>query len=274
MRVKLSYPEAEAMRSLSRIVKSTQLKREPPFKLIDHQPEANKKPEKNPIRINNPRRKQYEDEARHLIDDAIKRAKESIDNAKEEADKIINEAKQEKQNIEKTAFDKGYEEGYKSGQEQGAREQQTIWQEHLQDFHRLRLELHSQNEKFKKYLEKECLNLSIHIAEKILQRKIEEDGLYFVDLIRAGLKKTGDVRDILIRVSEMDFNKVEKSGGFSELETATRRINFLKDPLLESGDCIIEGPHFEIDAGIRTQVEEIATVLKELDVIENEKEQD
>ena len=256
---------------MPKILKHVDLKRESPLKLIEYQPKLPKEPQKKPIKIDNPKKRFYEDKARFLLDDAVKSAREVIVKAKNEASHIISKAQDERQRIEEEASAKGYDEGYEKGLELGEKEQQTVWQTHLEEFYRLRREVSVQREQFKKHLEQECLKLSIHIAEKILGSKIEENDKCFLDLIAQGLEKAGEERNVLIRVSQGDYEKVEDTLGSTHLKGVSE-VNVIKDPLLAPGDCIIEGPHFEIDAGIHTQIQNITTALRELDVILDENE--
>jgi len=260
------------MKSLSKILKCVDLERENPLKLMNYQPRTCEKYRKKavkPVDIENPRNKLYEDRANLLLDEAVESAQQLIEEAKKEAAHILDNARNEEQEIEKEAFEKGYKEGYAKGEESGNKAQQALWEEYLKDFHRLKLEVQTQKEEFKEHYQKECLKLSVHIAEKILHKKIQEDGAYFLDLIKNALGKAGEEKDIIIRISPKDFERVEDK---LDSDEGLRKINLLKDPLLNTGDCIIEGPHFEIDAGIKTQIQNINVALKELDVIDDENE--
>lgn len=99
-------------------------------------------------------------------------------------------------------------------------------------------------------------------------QSVQDDGNYFLGLIRKSMEKAGEEKDILIRVSEADFERVNPL--ILELGNGTQKITLIKDPFLYPGDCIIEGPHFEIDAGIRTQIKNIALTLRKLEVIDDE----
>ena len=47
-------------------------------------------------------------------------------------------------------------------------------------------------------------------------------------------------------------------------------VESLLKVLLGIGDCIIDGPNFEIDSSLRTQINNISTTLKELGVVDND----
>jgi len=246
---------------LSKVLKFVVLEKENPLQLTEpHIPtkKANEKP-LNCVELSS--LKFIEDESKQLLDEAVNKAREIIEKSKGEARKIISKAQAEKQKIEKDAFEKGY----KSGVEAGKKEQEVRWNEYIKELYKTKQEINKQNIVYKQYLEKECLKLSLAIAEKILGKTIQVDGEYFLELIKKGIKEAGEEKEALVRISEADYDKV--SPIVSKLKNGQNSITLLKDPVLSSGDCIITGPNYEIDAGIHTQIENIAETLRELEVI-------
>lgn len=252
------------MRSLSKILKRVVYESENPLQLKEAHSAVKRINEKLLNKAELTRRRFYEDETRQLLEEALVKTREIIEKSKQEAEELISKAQVEKQNIEKEAFDKGY----KSGMEAATKQQEVIWNEYIKELNKTRQEINKQNIIFKKYLEKECLKLSLAIAEKVLGKTIQDDGRYFLNLISKGMEKAGEEKDALIRVSEADFERVNPL--ISKLKAGAKNITLLKDPFLSPGDCIIVGPHYEIDAGIHTQINNIASALRELEVIDDE----
>ncbi|HHY70516.1 MAG TPA: flagellar assembly protein FliH, partial [Thermoanaerobacterales bacterium] len=246
------------MRSLSKVLKRVVFERDNPLLLKESPLTIKKNNEKLLNKVELTRRRFYEDEAKQLLEEALVKTREIIEKSKDEAAQLISKAQAEKQKIEKEAFDKGY----KSGVEEATKQQEVVWNEYIRELNKTRQEIKKQNIVFKKHLEKECLKLSLTIAEKILCKAVQDDGNYFLGLIRKSMEKAGEEKDILIRVSEADFERVNPL--ILELGNGTQKITLIKDPFLYPGDCIIEGPHFEIDAGIRTQIKNIALTLRKL----------
>ncbi len=251
-------------RSLSNVIKSVTFTSENPLKLKEHY-NAKKAGTGSTKSINNldlTYPKIYEDEASQLLEEAISKAREIIEDAKAQAAEIISKAEKQKEDIENKAFNKGYSEGLKAAM----KDQQEKWNEYTENFKESLQNVLTKNESYKKHLEKECIKLSLMVAEKILQQKIEEpNNEYLVNLVRNSLKKLGEEKGAIIRVSESDYDKVHELAlaGDNNL----RQITVIKDPFLSCGDCIIESPSGQIDAGIHTQIENIRLSLKELGVI-------
>lgn len=246
---------------MSKVLKFVVLERENPLQLKEPYNPIKKVNENTINNYDLSRRKYFEDESRQLLDEAVTKAREIIEKSKDDAERLISKAHAEKEKIEKKAFDKGY----KNGVEAGKKEQEVLWNKYLIELNKTKQEIKEQNTVFKQHLEKECLKLSLAIAEKILGKAIQIDSEYFLELIKKSIKEAGEEKEALIRISEADYDKV--SPVVSQLKNGQNCITLLKDPTLSTGDCIITGPNYEIDAGIHTQVENIAEILRKLEVI-------
>lgn len=252
---------------MSNVLKFVVLERDKPLKLKEPDTPL-KKASKRPLPISNTElscHKFFEDESKQLLDEAVIKAREILEKTREEAEEIISKAEEKKEKIEQEAFEVGYESGYKEGFEAGKKEQEILWSKHLNELNKAVQELQKQNIVFKQHLERECLKLSLAIAEKILGRALHVDSEYFIGLIKNGLEKVGEAKEAIIRISESDHDRVAPL--VSQLKSWKSSITLIKDPMLSPGDCIITGPNFEIDVGIHTQIENIAEALKELEVI-------
>lgn len=253
-------------KSLSNVIKSVTFTSENPLKLKEYYT-AKKAGTGSTKSINNldlTYPKIYEDEASQLLEEAISKAREIIENAQAQAAEIISKAEKQKEDIENKAFNKGYSDGLKAAM----KDQQEKWNQYMENFKESLRNVLAKNESYKEHMEKECIKFSLAVAEKILQQKIEEpNNEFLVNLTRNSLKKLGEERGAVIRVSERDYDKVHDLAltGDDNL----RQIAVIKDPFLSCGDCIIESPSGQIDAGIHTQIENIRLSLKELGVIDN-----
>ena len=250
---------------MSKVLKFVVLERENPLKLLEPQNSVTKLEEKSKaedtVEASIARQRFVEEESKKILDDAKAKAREIIEESKIEAERLIATAQAEKEEIEKAAFDQGYHDGFEAGR----KEQELHWNKYLTELNNAREELKKQNAIYREHLEKECLKLSLAIAEKILGKVIQTDGEYFLDLIKKGLAEAGEEREAIIRISEEDYDSV--SSMMSKLTNGQHFITLLKDPTLSPGDCIIAGPNYQIDAGIRTQIQNIADALRKLDVI-------
>lgn len=255
---------------MSRILKPAEYKEENPFVLKNRLQNAliQEKKEASVDKGKLSKLKFEEDTADRLLEEALAKAKDIIAKARDEAEEIILEAENQKKDIQKKAFDSGYQNGYKKGLKIGEKEGLSRWKNSLEQFNMLRKDLYEQNKAFKGYLEKESVKLSLLIAEKVLGEKIKNDKKTFLKLIRNALNAVAKENDVVIRVSETDYEEIYKQN--LKIKGVKNKVSLVKDPTLDVGDCIIEGNSFKLDAGIRTQLKYIESTLKELDVISNE----
>ncbi|MCF6097080.1 hypothetical protein L1766_08810 [Thermovorax subterraneus] len=209
----------------------------------------------------------YKSKASKLFDDAAQKASEIIEKAKEESKAIIKKAMEKREEMEKEAFEKGYKDGFKKGKEDAEKEIRRVFEKYLEQFNLLRENLLNQNREYLNDVEKECLKLAFYIAEKILMEHAKVDSRYILGIVESAFEKIGQEKDVLVRISEKDFQRLEGEIKDISQKAKHRKVNFVMDPTLSEGECIILGNCFEIDASLRTQLENLRSELIEMEVL-------
>lgn len=181
------------------------------------------------------------------IQSTIEKEKESW---KEEKKRWIEEAKQE-----------GFQAGFKSGETKSLTQYKTLLDEanHIVDLVKI---------DYQKTLERTddmIIDLAIHTAEKILDKKLTETPENFIEIVKAALKAINDQKVISIYLHPTDYETVLLQKGELKriVENDTKLSLYINDELHE-GDCIIEHPFGRIDASVDTQLGEIRNALREL----------
>jgi flagellar assembly protein FliH len=167
-------------------------------------------------------------------------SKDILDDAKKKADEIIEKAKkkaaQEAEVIKNKAEKEGYKKGYDEGKLIGAKEYEKMKQEVL-------------HEKEKLITEKKNLITSVEqkIADIIKELVINLIGIHqfndetIINLIRKGFEEVELYDDLIIRVSQNDYDNVmEKKHLLTEKLSQKVTLEILKDMNLNENDCIIE----------------------------------
>ncbi|MCG0274590.1 MAG: flagellar assembly protein FliH [Thermosediminibacteraceae bacterium] len=252
---------------MSKVLKQVEVSRETPFRIKDMYSRAFKSDDVLRERAYLPIEMFYKDNASRLYEDAMRKAAEIIEKAKRESEAIIQEAKEKQEQMQREAFEKGYAEGFRQGAENAKKELTSLFEENLKQFNELRETLFLQNKEYLKTLEKECVKLALHIAEKILRSHAQVDSSYIIGIVSESLEKLGEDKDIIVRISEKDFERIEGEIQAIKQKARYKKVNFVKDPTLSEGDCIILGNCFEIDGGLFTQLENLKTELIEMDVL-------
>lgn len=107
--------------------------------------------------------------------------------------------------------------------------------------------------------EHSLLKLSIKIAEKVINKKIEDEDDIVMSVVRNALKTIKDSTEITVLLNPNDLEVLSKYEEFKSYEK--RKIKFVTDERVDSGGCKIHSDWGVIDAQIDTQLEEIYTHL-------------
>lgn len=204
-----------------------------------------------------------------LIQKAYEIARMIEDNARRDASQIIEEAKEQALQIEKKAHDKadeiynsatlaGYDDGYDKGHAQGYEEGKQEANKIIREASDLKERVQEQRKDIIFQAQSELADLSIEIASKILNMEILSND-YIKGIIKEGMSRLIASKDVVIRVSEADYDFATYLKPQIFLMTKNvDKIEIKKDLSMQKGDCVIENLlSGSIDVGIRTQLERI-----------------
>lgn len=113
-------------------------------------------------------------------------------------------------------------------------------------------------------LEANMVALSTAIARQIVGRELRDDPDSFADLVRTALTKFPLENAVKIRVNPADLSAISKIsqrlGSAIHIE-GTRETQWIADPDILPGGCIVDGPETVVDGRIDTTLERIFRVL-------------
>lgn len=204
-----------------------------------------------------------------LIQKAYEIARIIEDNAKNDAHEIIEASRAEAIEIEKQALGKsdeiyqnaqnsGYEAGYDAGYQAGFEEGQNQAHAIIEEANALKEQIRQERAQLILNSESELAKLSLAIASKILNMEVASND-YIKGIIKEGMNNLIAARNVVIRVSESDYDFATYLK--PQIFLMTKNIDKLeikKDLSMQRGDCVIENlVSGSIDVGIRTQLERI-----------------
>lgn len=116
-----------------------------------------------------------------------------------------------------------------------------------------------------KSAEKEIVELSVYIAEKIINTEVNKSDDYIINIIKDAMERVVSKDDVILRLSPEDYitvtsNKkywVTKIKGLGE-------IKIEEDTAMEPGGCIIDTPYGMMDAGMSVRMDKIQKAILEL----------
>jgi flagellar assembly protein FliH len=197
-------------------------------------------------------KEQAERRARQIEADARARADELTMGAEERGfEKGVAEGKQ-----------RGYEQGLKQGRDEAFAQMQPqleqvqkTWSDVAGRFEQIRESLHND-------ARQALLELSLRLAEKVIQRSIDVDPTVVVDQVSAALAHVLGAYDVSVRIHPQDRPIMELATPdllteFSQL----KHIALVDDDNIRPGGCIVNYGQGQIDATLDTQLRRIVELM-------------
>lgn len=179
---------------------------------------------------------------KHQILKAEKQAHEMLQQVQEIAAATLAKAEQSAEEIRQNAYNEGREEA------------RLELLEHI-------LAIKEERAQNLSHVEREVLQLSVKIAEKIIGRETKVDENSRAEIVMNALRQTRQQEILTVRVSAEDLPVLEQMRQKIESTGRVRYIDFIPDQAVKTGGCIIESPSGTIDARIEVQLKILETAL-------------
>jgi flagellar assembly protein FliH len=172
---------------------------------------------------------------------------------------IIRRAKQRAYEIEREAYEKGFEQGEKDGIELGGKKVDKV----LSRVEELLKEIQTHKVRFIAENEKEILNLIGRVAERVVKGSVLLDREVIRKTILEAFSLVSDSSEVTVKVSEEDLEYVKEMRPefFKKIE-GLEAIVMQADPTVTRGGCILEARSGTVDARLEKQLEKIVSVLE------------
>lgn len=195
-----------------------------------------------------------EEKANSIIEDAKQMYLRIIDEANYEAQKILENAQYEKETIYKLSAEQGYNKGYDLGYSEGLGKAEAI----IHQATELKQQLDERSIRIYKEAEIEIMSMVLDIARKVIGEELTQNPEFMLSLIKQALSKCAFKDKLVIRVSEQDYDYVNKNkNNIIMLTEGINNLDIYCDKALQKGSCIVETTSGEINSGINIQMNEI-----------------
>lgn len=181
---------------------------------------------------------------RELID-ARSEAERLLAEAQEAARVLRVEASAEADNIRETAYREGYEKS-------------------LSELHTHLLAAHERRDKALAEVEQDVLRLAVKLAEKIIGHEIERDDKTIADMVATALRHARRDEALTVRINPLDQTILEQFRERLDPSGRVRFLDFVTDPQVKRGGCLIESESGTIDAQLETQLRALERALIEM----------
>jgi len=114
---------------------------------------------------------------------------------------------------------------------------------------------------YERSFEEAVINLSMLVAEKIVQREILKEDI-ISDVLKDAIKKVLGANNVIVKLNPDDFKALDSGGDESFSIKSFDKIKFEQDDRIEPGGCFIETEIGSVDARISSQCNEIRKQLE------------
>ena len=197
---------------------------------------------------------QARDEAAFILSQADKEYEEMTARGQEEVETLIAEAQarmeEEGQRIREQCKTEGYQEGIDS-----ALDEATVIRA---DAKELLDNTHQTCDQMRLDVEPEAVKLIIDIVGKLLADTVKINPAVVVSLIRAGFESTTLSGQVVVKVSDEDYNAVVEYK--EELKASAKgatEVEIVRDLSLKATECVIDTPYGGIDVSLWPQFESL-----------------
>ena len=205
--------------------------------------------------------KRQTDQAQVIKADAEKEAQDIVNKAQAEAQEIIAKAHSEENEIRDSAYRKGYDEGQKSGYNDGQSELNRL----IERVHKIVESVMNRREEILRDTEQQIVDLVILMTRKIVKIISENQKGVVLSNVLSALKKVKTRCSVIIRVNIEDLKLTsEHTGEFIKRVEAVQGITVIEDSSVDNGGCVVETDFGAIDARIASQLGELENKILEI----------
>ena len=197
---------------------------------------------------------------------------ENLEHLREEMmAKYLKEAEEKAQSFYQVEMEKAYNEGLQNAELQIAQfleEAQQKYDAILQEALEIKEAAAREYKETIKAAENEIIELSVYIAEKIINTEVNKSDDYIINIIKDAMERVVSKDDVILKLCSEDYITVTSNKKYWMTKIKGLGEITIEDTSLEPGDCIIDTPYGTMDAGMKVRMEKIQKAI--IDVMEKE----
>lgn len=216
---------------------------------------------------------EYQQKAQQLLIDAELEREKILADAQAEAANIIEAGKSQVEVWQQEAHDVGREQGYQDGFATGKTEGLAAAEQEMSETLKgandkamqiLRLAQEEQRQTLLQS-ERKMIDIVLAIADKVIPEHFIDAPQAILPLVKVALEKVKDQKALIVRVSEKNYEFVLLAKQqLQMIVDGDDTLTITADPLLGTGDCIIESANGAVDARLATQLESLKKAIQEV----------
>ena len=182
-----------------------------------------------------------------------------LEKAESEAETIVNAARARAAEIEREAYERGLEEGRKTGEIMADQQLQAV----LHRYHLCLDKLETVHGLTVHQLQLDMMDMILHTAEKVVKCELQSHPGVILNMVRDAVKSLKERKSLVVFLNEEDHQHVVSMNESSQRKAMGSQIQFESDPNLQRGSFRIETPAGELDALVETQIQQIRQELEQ-----------
>ena len=164
--------------------------------------------------------------------------------------------------LEEASRRNGYNIGYAQGHAEGVAAAELAMTESVKRLMALASDAQENHVVFYRSAERQVVDLALQIAQKVVEREVENMPDLAIHVIRAALEEMDGRTAVRVRVSPDDEELLRRR--WAQVVPAgigADRIELVKDDSVHSGGAIIETHHGQVDAQLETKLAQLGNAL-------------
>lgn len=194
---------------------------------------------------------------------------QAIESSREEIlQKYLKEAEEKAASYYQEEMEKAYNEGLKNAEIEAnelLESAQKKYDEILEEALKIKEEAAQDYKQTIKSAEKEVIELSVYIAEKIINTEVNKGDDYIINIIKDAMERVVSKDDVILKLCPEDYITVTSNKKYWMTKIkGLGEITIEEDSSMEPGGCIIDTPYGTMDAGMKVRMEKIQKAIMEL----------
>ena len=190
--------------------------------------------------------------------DAVDQLKEDQERVERETAEMLKKAQDQVEQIEKEAFDKGFN----AGKEQALAEEQKKQQERLSQFTQLTQSFDEDRKRLHDEYELDILTLVKLMVDRVLYHEVTVNPLVIETCLKTAMSYVVQNSKVKINLNKDDLERIQQATlEKPQLLEGVAQVELTEDPSISQGGCYLETGFGEIDATLETRRDEIYKAL-------------
>ena len=174
-------------------------------------------------------------------------------------EKYIKKMTDKTHTLEKEAYEKGFAQGERAGQELGEKRFDST----IKSFTEAADDLFGLQKKVYQESEQHLVELVLAVARQVIQKEVETDRHILLDIIQSAFRYVADREAITVRLhpSDLEFANQHKTEVIQKIE-GLGKLAFEGDEKVSRGDALIESRLGMVECGIEKHLKELEETLR------------